>query len=84
MDQQNIFRFAEHHDVHARYSLGMDEGQIQFKRALRSLDIGLIYASKGAGEAVSLSLCKTQINSVCEAQKVVEEVESFLQHSAAT
>ena len=91
VDQHSIFRFVEHHGVHVRYALGLDEGEIQFKRALRSLDIGLIYARKGAAEAKGKVekafdylqrripyLCERhKIKSVSEAQKIVEEVVSF-------
>ena len=51
LDQHKIFRFVEHHGVHVRYVLGLDEGEVQFKRALRSLDIGLIYTEEGSPEA---------------------------------
>lgn len=51
VDQHSIFRFVQHHGVHVHYRVGLDEGEIQFKRALRSLDIGLIYTGKGEAEA---------------------------------
>jgi len=51
VDQHKIFRFVEHHGVHVRYALGLDEGEVQFKRALRSLNIGLIYTEEGSPEA---------------------------------
>jgi hypothetical protein len=91
VDQHKIFRFVEHRSVHVRYILGLDEGEIQFKRALRSLDIGLIYTRQGAAEAKGKVekgfdylqrripyLCERhKIKSLDEAQKVVEEVVSF-------
>lgn len=91
VDQHKIFRFVEHHGVNVRYALGLDEGKIQFKRALRSLDIGLIYTGKGAAEAKGKVekgfdylqrripyLCERHnIRSIPEAQKIVEEVVSF-------
>jgi len=91
VDQHKIFRFVEHHGVHVRYALAIDEAEIQFKRALRSLDIGLIYTEKGAAEAKGKVekafdylqrripyLCERHgIRSVAEAQKVVEEVVNF-------
>lgn len=91
VDQHSIFRFVEHHGVHVRYGVGLDEGEIQFKRALRSLDIGLIYTRKGAAEAKGKVekafdylqrrvpyLCERySVSSVSEAQKVVQEVVSF-------
>lgn len=91
VDQHSIFRFVEHHGVHVRYLVGLDEGEIQFRRALHSLDIGLIYARKGAAAAKGKVekafdylqrrvpyLCERyRIRGVCEAQKVVDEVVSF-------
>lgn len=91
VDQHSIFRFVEHHGVHVRYLVGLDEGEIQFKRALRSLDIGLIYAARGAAEAKGKVekafdylqrrvpyLCERYgIRGVAEAQKIVQEVVSF-------
>jgi hypothetical protein len=91
VDQHSIFRFVEHRGVHVRYALRIDEGEIQFKRALESLDIGLIYAGKGAAEAKGKVekafdylqrripyLCERyRVRSVVEAQKVVEEVVIF-------
>lgn len=91
VDQHSIFRFVEHHGVHVRYVVGLDEGEIQFKRALRSLGIGLIYTRKGAAEAKGKVekafdylqrrvpyLCERYgIRSVCEAQGIVQEVVGF-------
>lgn len=91
VDQHSIFRFVERHPVHLRYSPGMDEGEIQFRRALESLDIGIIYASKGEAEAKGKVekafdylqrripyLCeKYKIKSIPDASNVVDEVVSF-------
>jgi len=44
VDQHSIFRFVKHKGIHVTYTVGEDEGKIQFKRALESLDIGVIYA----------------------------------------
>jgi len=51
VDQNKVFRFVEHQGVHVRYAVGLDEGEVQFKRALRSLDIGLIYTEEGSPES---------------------------------
>jgi hypothetical protein len=51
VDQHKIFRFVQHHGVHVQYHLGQDEAEVQFKRALRMLDIGLIYTEEGSPEA---------------------------------
>jgi hypothetical protein len=82
---------AHLHGVHVRYTLGLDEGEIQFKRALRSLDIGLIYAeeaspeSKGKVEKVFdylqrriPYLCERhKIRALSEAQKILQEEVQF-------
>ena len=51
VDQHKIFRFVEHRGVHVKYALGLDEGEVQFKRALKSLEVGLIYTEEGSPEA---------------------------------
>jgi hypothetical protein len=51
VDQNKVFRFVEHHSIHVRYALRLDEGEVQFKRALRSLDIGLIYTEEASPES---------------------------------
>jgi len=91
VDQHKIFRFVEHHGVHVRYTLHADEVDSQFKRALRSLDIGLIYTGQGKAEAKGKVekafdylqrripyLCERySIKSLSEAQKILNEVISF-------
>ena len=88
VDQHKIFRFGEHQGIHVQYRLGLDEADSQFKRALRMLDIGLIYAapdspeSKGKVERIFdyfqsrvPYLCERyRVMSVKEAQKIVDEV----------
>lgn len=49
LDNHLIFRFVLHQGVRVRYKLKEDEGEIQFKRALGSLGIGMIYTGKKAG-----------------------------------
>lgn len=44
VDQHSIFRFVKHRGIHVSYTVGEDEGKIQFKRALEILGIGVIYA----------------------------------------
>ncbi len=51
VDQHKIFRFVQHRGVHVKYVLGLDEAEIQFKRALKSLEVGLIYTQEGSPEA---------------------------------
>lgn len=87
VDQHSIFRFVEHRGVHVTYTRGLDEGEIQFKRALNSLGIGLIYTGKGKAEAKGKIekrfdyfqrrvpfLCeKYNVKAIEEAGKVLEE-----------
>ena len=77
--------------MHVRYLVVLDEGEVHFRKALRSLGIGLIYARKGGAEAKGKVekafdylqrrvpyLCERYgIRSVCEAQKIVQEVLGF-------
>jgi hypothetical protein len=91
VDQHKIFRFVEHHGVHVRYGVGLDEAEVQFKRALRSLDIGLIYAAEGSPESKGKVekafdylqrripyLCERhKVGDIAEARKIVEETVNF-------
>ena len=91
VDQHKIFRFVEHQGVHVRYHIGQDEAEIQFKRALGMLDIGLIYTAEDSPEAKGKVekafdyfqcrvpyLCeRRKVRDVAEAQKVVDEVAFF-------
>jgi len=51
LDNHSIFRFVLHQGVHTKYKLREDEGQIQFRRALESLGIGMIYTGKRQAQA---------------------------------
>ena len=91
VNRHSIFRFVDHHGMHVRYLVVLDEGEVHFRKALRSLGIGLIYARKGGAEAKGKVekafdylqrrvpyLCERYgIRSVCEAQKIVQEVLGF-------
>lgn len=91
VDQHKIFRFVQHHGVHVHYHIGQDEAEVQFKRALRMLDIGLIYTEEGSPEAKGKVekafdyfqrrvpyLCERhKVCDVAEAQKIVEDVSNF-------
>lgn len=88
VDQHKIFRFVDHHGIHVHYRLGLDKVGSQFKRALKMLDIGLIYAGSQSPEAKGKVekafdyfqrrvpyLCERyQVKSLQEAQKIVDEV----------
>ena len=51
VDNHSIFRHVGYTSRHYKYLKGPDEGEIQFKRALESLGIGLIYTGKGEAQA---------------------------------
>lgn len=51
VDNHSIFRYVGYTSRHYKYLKGPDEGEIQFKRALEALNIGLIYTGKGEAQA---------------------------------
>lgn len=91
LDNHSIFRFVLHQGVHVRYKLREDEGEIQFRRALSSLGIGMIYTGKRQAQAKGKVeklfdylqrrlpyLCeKYTINDCSQAQKILEELISY-------
>jgi len=88
LDNHSIFRFVLHQGVHVRYKLREDEGEIQFRRALSSLGIGMIYTGKRQAQAKGKVekvfdyfqrrlpyLCeKHRIRNCSEAQKILDEL----------
>jgi hypothetical protein len=46
VDNHAIFRFVLHQGVHVHYRVREDEGEIQFRRTLESLGVGMIYTGK--------------------------------------
>jgi hypothetical protein len=84
-------RFVEHQGVHVKYALGLDEGEVQFKRALRTLEVGLIYTEESSPEAKGKVekafdylqrripyLCEQHsIRTLMEARKVLTDEVSF-------
>lgn len=46
VDQHSFFRFVAHRGVHVTYRLGEDEGNVQFRRALLAVEVGVIYARR--------------------------------------
>ncbi|MGF3573717.1 MAG: hypothetical protein ACQXXG_09920 [Candidatus Bathyarchaeia archaeon] len=88
LDNHSIFRFVLHQGVHARYKLREDEGEIQFKRALSSLGIGMIYTGKRQAQAKGKVekifdylqrrlpyLCeKHKVKEISEAQKILDDL----------
>ncbi len=51
VDNHSIFSYVGYSGRHYRYLKGSDEGEVQFKRALESLGIGLVYTGKGRAQA---------------------------------
>jgi transposase InsO family protein len=88
LDNHSIFRFVLHQGVHVRYKLHEDEGEIQFRRALSSLGIGMIYTGKRQAQAkgkieklfdyfqrrLPFLDEKYGITDLSEAQKILEEL----------
>jgi transposase InsO family protein len=93
LDNHSIFRFVLHQGVHVRYKLREDEGEIQFRRALSSLTIGMIYTGKRQAQAKGkveknfdylqrrlpyLYLCeKHKVQDCMEAQKILDDLVSY-------
>lgn len=91
LDNHSIFRFVLHQGVHVRYKLREDEGEIQFRRALSSLGIGMIYTAKRQAQAKGkvekvfdyfqrrlAYLCeKHKVKDCPEAQKILDELVSY-------
>lgn len=91
LDNHSIFRFVLHTGVHVRYKLREDEGEIQFRRALNSLGIGMVYTGKRQAQAKGKVekvfdyfqrrlpyLCEKHKVRVCrEAQKILDDLVSY-------
>jgi len=91
LDNYSIFRFVLHQGIHVRYKLCEDEGESQFRKALGSLGIGLIYTGKGQAQAKEKVekafdylqrrlpyLCeKHKVKKTSEAQKILDDLVSY-------
>lgn len=91
LDNHSIFRFVLHTGVHVRYKLCEDEGEIQFRRALSSLNIGMIYTGKRQAQAKGKVekvfdyfqrrlpyLCeKHKVKDCREAQKILDDLVNY-------
>jgi transposase InsO family protein len=91
LDNHSIFRFVLHQGVHVRYKLREDEGEIQFRKALSSLGIGMIYTGKRQAQAKGKVekifdyfqrrlpyLCeKHKVKETSEAQKILDDLVSY-------
>lgn len=77
LDNHAIFRFVLHHGVHVKYRVREDEGEIQFKRALESLGVGMIYTGKRQAQAKGkiekmFDYFQRRLPYLCEKQKVID------------
>jgi len=89
VDEHSIFRFVKHKGIHVTYTVGEDEGKIQFKRALETLRIGVIYAqspeAKGKIEKqfdyfqrrLPFLCQRYKVVKISEAEKILDELISF-------
>ena len=91
LDNHSIFRFVLHQGVHVRYKVREDEGEIQFRRALSNLGIGMIYTGKRQAQAKGKVekifdyfqrrlpyLCeKHKVKDCVEAQKILDDLISY-------
>lgn len=91
VDNHSIFRYVVHQSRHARYRLKEDEGEIQFRRALNSLDIGVVYTGKRQAQAKGKVekifdyfqrrlpyLCeKHKVGDCGEAQKILDDLVQY-------
>jgi transposase InsO family protein len=81
LDNHSIFRFVLHQGVHVRYKVREDEGEIQFRRALSSLGIGMIYTGKRQAQAKGkvekiFDYFQRRLPYLCEKHKVKDGVEA--------
>jgi transposase InsO family protein len=91
LDNHSIFRFVLHQGVHVRYKVREDEGEIQFRRALSRLGIGMIYTGKRQAQAKGKVekifdyfqrrlpyLCeKHRVKDRSEAQKILDDLANY-------
>jgi transposase InsO family protein len=91
VDNHSIFRFVVHQSRHKPYRLKEDEGEIQFRRVLQDLGIGVVYTGKRQAQAKGKIekifdyfqrrlpyLCeKHKIRDCTAAQKVLDELVQY-------
>jgi transposase InsO family protein len=81
LDNHSIFRFVLHRGVHVRYKLREDEGEIQFRKALSSLGVGMIYTGKRQAQAKGkvekiFDYLQRRLPYLCEKHKVKDGAET--------
>jgi len=86
LDNHSIFRFCKHDGIHVTYIRKQDEGEVQFKRALKMLGVGIIYTGKRKPQAKgkvekSFDYLQRRIPYLCERHKVktVKEANKILE-----
>lgn len=75
VDNHSIFRFIERESRHYRYISGESEAEVQFKRALNSIGVGLIYTGEGKGAAKGkvekrFDYFQRRLPYICEKKKI--------------
>lgn len=91
LDNHSIFRFVLHSGIHVRYKIREDEGEIQFRRVMNSLGIGIVYTGKRQAQAKGKVekvfdyfqrrlpyLCeKHKVKDCQDAQKILDDLVSY-------
>lgn len=89
VDEHGFFRYVAHGSYWRRYRPKTDEGQVQFRRALQSLDVGVIYAhspqAKGKIEKrfdyfqrrLPQQCARYKIATVAQARPILEELVGY-------
>lgn len=90
VDNHSIFRFVERESRHYRYIAGESEAEVQFKRALNSIDVGLIYTGEGKGAAKGkiekrFDYFQRRLPYICEKKRIrkVEDAQAELDELVA-
>jgi len=81
VDNHSIFRYVGYTSRHYRYVKGPDQGEIQFKRALASLGVGLVYTEKGAAQAKGkiekrFDYLQRRLPPLCERYKIIKTLDA--------
>jgi len=83
VDNHSIFRYVEHSSRYFRYN-DIDEAGVQFKRALNSVGIGVIYTGRGKAESKGkvekrFDYLQRRLPYLCEKRKVKTIIEAQLE-----
>ncbi len=90
VDNHSIFRYVEREGRHYRYITGESEAEVQFKRALNSIGVGLIYTGEGKGAAKGkvekrFDYFQRRLPYICEKKRIrkVEDAQAELDELVA-